>query len=191
MPFFSGYGVDVTRTQPQPEFSRRVDISGLGAGVRSAEIEADADERAALAARFELRALERLSATVQLARAGARGAVRLRARLTADVVQTCVVTVIPVPARIEETIELLFVPAEKSAACREVVIDAVGEDPPEPLMDNVIDVGEVVAEYLALALDPYPRAGDATLDDGVWSDDAGEGPADGPFAQLRERKSSG
>ncbi len=178
--------------QPQPEFPRPVDISGLGAGERVVEIEADAGERTALVARFGLRALDRLSATVRLARAkGSAGAVRLHARLVADVVQSCVVTSVPVPASIEETVELLFTPANKSAACREVVIAALGEDPPEPLVDNVIDVGEVVAEQLALALDPYPRAADAVLDGAAWSDEVADGPPGGPFARLRERKSSG
>ena len=184
--------MDVTRTQPPLELSRPVDISGLGAGERTVEIEAGADEREALAARFELRALERLSATVRLARAkGSAGAVRLHARLVADVVQSCVVGLVPVPAHIDERIELLFAPAQTPAVGGEVVIDALGEDPPEQLVDNVIDVGEVVAEHLALALDPYPRAVDAALDGGVWSDEVTEESADGPFARLRERKSSG
>ncbi len=34
---------------------------------------------------------------------------------------------------------------------------------PEPWSGNVIDVGEAVAEHLALALDPYPRATGADL----------------------------
>jgi len=182
----------VTRTQPQPEFSRRVDISGLGTGERTVEIEADADECAALAERFGLRALDRLSATARIVRAkGSAGAVRLHAQLVADVVQSCVVALVPVPAHIDERVEVLFAPAQTTAGGGEVVIDALGEDPPEPLIDNVIDVGEVVAEHLALALDPYPRAADAALDGGLWSDEVTEGPADGPFARLRERKNSG
>ena len=182
----------MTRTQPQPEFSRPVDISSLGTGEHTVEIEAGADEREALAARFGLRALEHLCADVRLARAkGSAGTVRLQARLVADVIQSCVVTLVPVPAHIDERVELLFAPAQALAAGGEVVIDALGEDPPEPLTDNAIDVGEVVAEYLVLALDPYPRAADAALDGGDWSDEGTEEPADGPFARLRERKTSG
>lgn len=180
------------RTQPQPEFSRPVDISGLGTGEHTVEIEADADEREALGVRFGLRALEHLCADVRLARAkGSAGTVRLQARLVADVVQSCVVTLVPVSAHIDERVELLFAPAQALVSGGDVVIDALGEDPPEPLIDKAIDIGEVVAEYLALALDPYPRAADAVLDGGGWDDGGTEGPGDGPFARLRERKSSG
>lgn len=192
MPYSSVYGVDVTRMQPQPEFSRPVDTSGLGVGERIVEFEADTGERAALVARFGLRALDRLSATVRLARAkGSAGAIRLHASLAADVVQSCVVTSVPVPTPIEETVELLFAPVNQSATCREVVIDALGDDPPEPLVDGIIDVGEVVAQQLALALDPYPRAADAVLNGAAWNDELADGPPGGPFARLRERKGSG
>jgi hypothetical protein len=30
-------------------------------------------------------------------------------------------------------------------------------DPPDPIIDGTIDVGALVAEFLALGLDPYPK----------------------------------
>ncbi len=38
-------------------------------------------------------------------------------------------------------------------------------DAPEPLAGNMLDVGEIVAEQLSLAADPYPRRAGANLED--------------------------
>ena len=38
-------------------------------------------------------------------------------------------------------------------------------DAPEPLAGNMLDVGEIVAEQLALAADPYPRRPGVKLED--------------------------
>ena len=38
-------------------------------------------------------------------------------------------------------------------------------DAPEPLSGNLLDVGEIVAEQLSLAADPYPRRPGAKLED--------------------------
>jgi uncharacterized metal-binding protein YceD (DUF177 family) len=38
-------------------------------------------------------------------------------------------------------------------------------DAPEPLSGNMLDVGEIVAEQLSLAADPYPRRPGAKLED--------------------------
>jgi hypothetical protein len=181
----------MTRTSPRPAFSRPVDVSGLGTGERIVEIKADADEREALAGRFGLADLACLSASVSISRVRSPGMVCLHARLVADVVQSCVVTLEPVPAHIEDRFELLFAPVETPAAQSEVVVDVLGEDPPEPLVDNIIDAGEIVAEYLALALDSYPRAPDALFEGVTGSEGALDARPQGPFARLRERKSSG
>jgi uncharacterized metal-binding protein YceD (DUF177 family) len=144
---------------PPPEFARPVEVpQGPGRETVHA-IAAGADERAALAARFALLALDRLEAEVRLRRL-AGGLVRLSAALRADVVQACVVTLEPVPSRIEEDFSLLYGAADEA---REIVLD--GEDETvEPLAGNRIDIGEAVAQQLSLALDPFPRVEGARLD---------------------------
>ena len=90
----------------------------------------------------------------------ARDSFRLEARMTAKLTQKCVVTLDPVPARIDEDLLRTFVP-EDSLAARELVddLDPEGEDAPETYGQS-IDLGAVAIEALALALDPYPRADD-------------------------------
>jgi hypothetical protein len=67
----------------------------------------------------------------------------------------------------------------------EVVIGLEEEDPAEELTDGRIDLGEVVAQQLAVALDPYPRAAGAS--DRFEASDGERSAAKGghaPFAAL-------
>ena len=149
---------------PMPELSRPIAIDSLGEGREFVlEIHANAQERAALARRFGLVALDKLAAAVSATRT-ARGDVRLAGRLQADAVQTCVVTLDPVPAAIDTEFVRLFSPAATLDAREEIVLAPNDDDePPEPLVGETVDAGEIAAETLGLALDPFPRAPGATL----------------------------
>ena len=77
----------------------------------------------------------------------------------ADVVQSCVITLEPVEARIDQRLEVKFMPqdgaksVENSGAAEQSVL--AGDV--APIRDGVFDLGAVVAEYFSLAIDPYPR----------------------------------
>lgn len=147
-----------------PEFSRPIDVLRIGPAGLSLAIEAKADERARLAERMGVNEVRALSADVRLAQRGAGFAVTVAWR--AEIVQECVVTLEPVETRLEDTAELLFGPSDAGpkAKAEEVEIDPDAADPPEPIVDGQIDVGEVVAEQLALGIDPYPRKPGAVFD---------------------------
>ncbi len=171
------------------EFPHPFSLADLDADEEVVEIAASAGERAALARRFGLVTLDELVATVRLKRI-AGGAVRLCAHFTARVVQTCVVTLEPVRGALDETIKVLFAPAEAEPAEVEVVVE--GEDSPEPLSGDMIDIGEVIAEHLGLALDPYPRRPGVVFGGvGVGSGASTADAADSPFAVLGSRKHEG
>jgi uncharacterized metal-binding protein YceD (DUF177 family) len=164
----------------QPEFSRPVSVSRLPPGGRF-PIEASEGERAALARRFGLQEVGRLVAEVRLTRlAGA--AVRLDAKLEADVVQSCVVTLDPVPAHVTDTFTVVYTPNLDQA--EQVELTAEEEDV-ERLDGDTIDIGEAVAQQLSLALDPYPHAPGAALPAEAGG---GRDPADHPFAALAKIK---
>lgn len=171
-----------------PEFSRPERVDAIGERARTVAIAADAAERAALAARFGLVAVDSLAASLTLRRE-AKG-IAARGRVTADVVQACVVTDEPVPARIDEPVALLFVP-EAGAADEEIELSAEDLDI-VPFAGGAIDLGEAAAETMALALDPFPRApgAEAALREaGVLTEEEAK-PA-GPLAGLKaalERK---
>ena len=145
-----------------PEFSRIVAADRMEA-VETLEIVADGAERAALARRFGLDSLDALTASVTLTKFGDRRRVRLSANFSADVLQSCVVTLEPAPSRIEDSFVLVYDEDAGGPAEAETVVLLKGQISPAPWSGVVIDVGEAVAEHLAVALDPYPRATGADL----------------------------
>ncbi len=160
-----------------PEFSRLLALDGLRDGTCDRVLEANAEECAGLARRFDLLAVESLNATVKVTRSPA-GEVTVQGRVQARVCQSCVVTLAPVAAAVDEDFDLRFA---LETAGADVVI---GADDPEPLPDGPVDLGEIVAQQLALGLNPYPRAPGVVLDADRPPDAADDGRGDGPFAAL-------
>lgn len=166
------------------EFSRLLPVRRIGERELVEQIEAGPEERAALARRFGLLALDRLAARLRVARCG-RALVRVEGRLSAEVTQACVVSLDPVPAHIEESFVLTYTLEPAGAAAGEVVIEPEEEEEPaEPVGPGGIDLGEAVAQQLALALDPYPRAEGARLAEAAPA----EAEKESPFAVLKTLK---
>lgn len=157
-----------------PEFSRTVPLVRLGPAPFRQQIEATADERERLARRFDLVALDRVTATVTLYRRD-RDAILLEAEFEAEFAQSCVVTLEPVAGRLSQSFTLLYGPVGEDQAEIELGVD---ETLFEPLTGDAVDIGEAVAQELSLALPEFPRAPDAVIDV-----EAAE-TADTPFAAL-------
>ncbi len=180
-------------SEPQPEFSRLGPVDRLGEAEITEEISAEPGERAALARRFGMLSLDRLSATLRLERAGARNLVRIAGRLAAEVTQACVVTLEPVSARLEKDFTLLYdldaaTAQGEAVGAREVMVEPEAEEPPESVGPHGIDLGEAVAQQLAIALDPYPRGPGAALPEEPRAGAGGVRAAAGPFAALESLK---
>ena len=179
--------------EPVPEFSRPVPRERLGGRVVVEEIAAAPQERAALARRFGLLDLDLLAATLRLESGGGKGLLRLDGHLSGEVTQACVVTLEPVASRVEADFSLLFnldgCPVPASATAREVVVDPEAEEPPEALGPSGLDLGEAVAQQIALALNSYPRAPGAALSEAEAPDSDTDAPA-GPFGVLEALKKS-
>jgi uncharacterized metal-binding protein YceD (DUF177 family) len=175
---------------PEVEFSRPIPVEQIGVQETVRQIVANASERVRLAERFGLIALDRLQATLQLQRIPG-GLIRVRGHLEADVVQSCVVTLEPVPAQLSESFTMNFVSGRADRG-GEVVISVDEEEPPETIAEGRIDLGETVAQQLAVSLDPYPRSGQApTLNEGEPEIAGQNDKKRGPFAVLegwRDRK---
>jgi uncharacterized metal-binding protein YceD (DUF177 family) len=134
------------------EFSRPTRVQPLPRDGLSVDIEANAAERAALARLNNLPGIERLTASLRIAKW--RRGVAVEGELSARVTQTCVVSLEQFDVDIEEPIEATFLPPEAMPAPPESEAD---EDAPDPLVDGRIDLGALASEFLTLALDPYPR----------------------------------
>jgi uncharacterized metal-binding protein YceD (DUF177 family) len=159
--------------------SRPVRVDPLPRDGLDVTVEASAEEREKLAAFNDLLGLSSLKAVFQL-HPLAEGDVRVVGRLTADVVQSCVVTLDPVPAHIDAPIAVDFAPEGSEEEFAE------DEDAPEPIVDGMIDLGRIAAEFLTLNLDPYPRKEGAVFEAPI---DDEEG-AQSRFSALAKGKKS-
>ena len=162
-----------------PEFSRPLRIDTLGEGERAIALTADAGERAALARRFGLTAVDRLDAQLTVRRKGED--VFAAGHVSGGIVQACVATGDPVPVALETDFTLRFVPG-LDAAGEEVELDADDLDV-VTYEGSAIDLGEAVAETLLLALDPFPRAPHAQ--DALKAGGVVDETDVGPFAALK------
>ncbi|MFZ2869591.1 YceD family protein [Zavarzinia sp.] len=155
----------MTADTPNYEFSRPLRAESVHVRGRTEKLTATPAECAALARRFDIISVESLRAEIEL-RPHRRDGLALTGRLVADVTQACVVSLEPVPAHVEVAFERVFEPGAEDPEAGfsvEDLFDPDAEDPPEPLIDGIVDLGEVVAEELALSLDPYPRAPGAEI----------------------------
>ena len=175
-----------------PEFSRPVGLESIGAEPQTMDFAASADERRALARRFDLTAVDALESRTQLTRTGET--VRATGSITAHVVQSCVVTGDPVATTLSEPFDLHFVPDDRRVLADGDSDDAddegveLGEGDCETLFysGDAIDLGEAAAQTMALALNPFPRGADAQAalrEAGVLSEED-----TGPFAALKALK---
>jgi uncharacterized metal-binding protein YceD (DUF177 family) len=162
------------------EFSRPVDVRSLRNEL--VRIEANEAERKALARRFDLVSIGRLEATVMFEADGAE--VAAAGTLEADVVQSCAVSGDDLPVAIREPLSLRFVP-EAVVVDEEIELEEADLDE-IPYSGTTFDLGEAVAQSLALAIDPFATGPDADRvrrEKGL-SDVA----ASGPFAALAALK---
>lgn len=170
-----------------PELSRPLTLDAARRTRAPVEVVADADERSALARRFHLVSIDQLTAALGVAVEGQ--VILINGTLNADAVQNCVATGEPVSAHVTTPIALKLVPAaDLEVAEAEAEIELSGDDLDVVEYDGAaIDLGEIVAQSLALALDPWPRHPDADAilrAAGVKSEE--EAGAFGALAALRD-----
>ena len=62
------------------------------------------------------------------------------------------------PVEIEEEVDVKFAPVVEDRPARaELDVTMEELDEPDPLIDGMVDLGALAAEFMGLALDPYPR----------------------------------
>jgi uncharacterized metal-binding protein YceD (DUF177 family) len=129
-----------------------------------------------LAARLGLLALHSLTAELRL-RPESSGGIHVEGHLDASLEQACVVSLEPVAQRVHEAFTLRILPEGEIPS-----EDPDAEDEVE-CENGMAELGEVVAQLLALALDPYPR-----LEGAEMPEHGGDDGPRGPFAALASRR---
>lgn len=141
-------------------------------------------EKAALAALLDLVALQTLHAVYRIRPAG-NGRYVLKGTLDASVEQTCVVSLKPMTSKIKQEVEGAFWPADQITGAPGGALDMEDEPDPEPIENGRLPVARLIFETLAAAIDPFPRAPDATLD---WTPEPDDAKPESPFAALAKLK---
>ncbi len=163
-----------------PPFSRPFPVSALRDKGAEIALTASGAERAALAAEDGLVAIASLEADFRARREGRTGLIvtgQIRARVT----QTCILSMEPFESDIVAPVEARF---DSKADAENPAPGMEDMDPPDPIIGGKVDLGALAAEFLALALDPYPRKPDAIFEGG----DAELPPEKrSPFAGLKEK----
>jgi len=132
------------------------------------DFEADPAARRAMAEVAGLREIMSASASLDLTLTG-DSRVHVTGHVRARVGQTCVVTLDPIENEIDEPIDLMFAPPEQIPNLSDLVDEnaenaAEIPDPPEPILNGVIDLGRLATDALLLAVDPYPRRPEAVFE---------------------------
>jgi uncharacterized metal-binding protein YceD (DUF177 family) len=153
----------------------------IPSGGRSFVIELDAAERRTLADTIGITEVTELRSDLDVRPLGG-DAYGVKGTLTATVVQTDVVTLEPLTQAVREEIDLSLVPAEDTREARPSV--ELGAPDRDTYTNGRIDLDAIVAEHLALGLDPYPRAAGVEFP-GHVEDAAGKA---SPFAVLAPLK---
>ena len=195
-----------------PEISRIINVKDIVSSSAPVEmsISASHDELAALAKRFDLQDISSLSAHVRLTPTSTPtkdsdtspdilAVVNFKANLT----QTCSVSLDPVDDEITASISQIFSHSRYSGdidesedpedegefieiSDMEAANDAMTE-PPEPIINGKIDIGEFIAEELAIRINPFPRKKGVEFEWVSKNSIESDAPS-GPFAALATLK---
>jgi uncharacterized metal-binding protein YceD (DUF177 family) len=173
-----------------PPLARTLRVDELKEGDERV-IEVNRAERDAIAALLDLRALDRLNFTFRLHPRGP-GCLALQGTLAAAVTQTCVVSLEPVESTLDVPVEVEFWPVpmiDDLAAGPDEAASHGTLDWPEPIEGGKIDLGPVIYETLATALDPYPKREGVSFE---WTEapstSAEPEQAESPFGALKRLK---
>lgn len=176
-------------SETQLELSRRVRVNEIGKAGLEFDLEADEEQRKAIAKRLGIVSLDRLEAKVEVKRWRRTGA-RMIVSVDGEMTRRCVVSLEDFQVPIHQDIEIRYAdPSDDIAMPQEegeLFLDPDSDEPPEILEGGSFDAGEAIVQQLVLDLDPYPRK------PGVEFEDVKEKPEKtSPFSVLSGLKDEG
>ena len=163
---------------PPLPYSEPLRLHQIGAGVQR-RLTPDAEAMKRIARALDLQVLDAFEADINLVPTVSGW--RLDGRVTADAVQTCGLTLEPLPVDVDRRFSIQLVEAKPEETDEiEVTLD---EEDADVIEDGKIDLGQYAIEQLVLSLDPFPRKPGAEF---VQPEEPAE---ISPFAALKALKS--
>lgn len=173
-----------TELEVETEFSRPLEVAELENGEVVREIEANATELAGLQRRFAVDMLSSATAKLTIT-PEPQGVVQVRGVVCAKLNQTCIVSLEPVDEEVEETVSVIYLPPGVEEP-RDTDLEAAEDY--EPFDGLTIDLGELTAQQIAAAINPYPRKAGVEFGNQGQLGDNGPEERDNPFAVLEQLK---
>ena len=146
------------------EFSREMSFEDFTSELTEFQFEASDHECRALAERLGILVLHHVKVTGVVGPATAGGDIDLSGHIQAALEQNCSITLEPIREDVDTSFNIRF-------------SDRISEDTPlgqieeelrdrsfEPMPTGPVDIGEIAAQYLSMAINPFPRTSGATLD---------------------------
>ena len=178
-----------------PEFSFLVDCNKIQKNGKSLKTKANASECLAIANRLSLLSLDSLKLKAFISRKS-NETILVNCNFKAVYKQKCVISLKPIKKEIDCTFQRIYssiideIFEHESEPQKEYYENSQDfPDPPDPLVNGYIDIGESVAEQLSLELDPFPRIEGLSFKG--FSSDQGEQISErsaNPFAILKQLK---
>jgi hypothetical protein len=179
----------------QNEFTRPKRTDQIDKGGFQDDIKATAQECADLAKRFDCESIENLSATVKIKPKADKMTFHITGNFTADVTQACIISNKPIHSNLSDNFDAWYRDTSRVTPFRQKNMDATSEneehemrpeeEDPEIIKDGIIDMGEIVSQFLGLAINPYPKADD--INEGDYIEVKPEDKPN-PFAKLAALK---
>lgn len=184
-----------------PGWSYKINVEDIEAGKPvELEISPNESEKLALKERLSISSVNELSASLVIRRVQAGKTIHVKGTITANITQQCVVSMDPVISDINEEFEAWFAeddaPVSINKAKQDLMIKRGQSelpildeaDDPEIITDGAIDLGDQVAQFLSLNINPYVHAEGVEYELGDEEQiSAGEG-KENPFAALKDWK---
>ena len=172
----------MTDLPPLP-YSEPLRLHQIGAGVER-RLTPDAEACKRIARALDLQSLEGFEADIKLVPTVSGW--RMEGRVVADAVQTCGLTLEPLPVHVDRKFSVQMVEATEREDDEEGEIDLeLDDDSPDQIEGGSLDLGQYAVEQLALSLDPFPRKPGAVFEQ---PKEPGE---ISPFAVLKSLQSKG
>jgi hypothetical protein len=183
-----------------PEWSFLIDADKVSHAPLKIMIQPNPEERKLLSQRLGLKSLDSLKADIVFSLQS--GKIHADGVFEAQVKQVCVVSGKPINSTLKESFEAWFSDRDRTVSLAkirkekevekgkvEMPIMEESEDP-EPIIDGKIDAGELVAQYLSLAIDPFPHAEGVAYEHGDDVEKPKKQRLDNPFAALKDWKAN-
>ena len=140
---------------PALAYTEPLRLHHIGAGVQR-RLTPDAEALKRIARVLDLQSLEAFEVDINLVPTVSGW--RLEGRVVADAVQTCGLTLEPLPVHVDRKFSVQMVEATEREQDEDSEIDLeLDDDSPDQIEGGSLDLGQYAVEQLALSLDPFPR----------------------------------